>query len=196
MSGRHGRTASRGPDNLQGVTEEAADRITRILAGLRSQLLQTPEALEYPKVRIELQKLEGLVALQHAYADNTPGRHRSVSDGAVSQQANDIPGNEPKPDPFTANTPSVFIEALWQYRAWSGNPSWRVMADQAEQVVAFSTMYNAMNGQALPKLHVVRAIIIGCRGDRNDVSSFVNAWRRIAVSSARDRDWVPRPPDE
>lgn len=196
MNGRHGRTTSRGADTRQDDIEEAADRIARILAGLRSQLLQTPEALEHPKVRVELQKLEGLVALQHAYADGPPGRHRSTDDGVVNQQVNDMLGNEPKPDPFTANSSAAFIEALWQYRAWSGNPSWRMMADQAEGIVAFSTMYNAMNSQALPKLHVVRAIIIGCRGDRNDVSSFVNAWRRIAVSSARDRDWVSRPLDE
>lgn len=43
MSGRHGRTAPAGPGNLQVDVEEAADRIARILAGLRSQLLQTPE---------------------------------------------------------------------------------------------------------------------------------------------------------
>jgi len=81
MSGRHGRTAPAGPGNLQADVEEAADRIARILAGLRSQLLQIPEALEYPKVRIEFQKLEELVALQHAYADSTPGRHRATGVG-------------------------------------------------------------------------------------------------------------------
>lgn len=145
---------------------------------------------------MKLRKLEELVALQHAYADSSPGRHRSKGDEVTGQQVSDTPGNEPKPDPFDANTPAAFIEALWQYRAWSGNPSWRAMADQAGQQVAFSTMYNAMNGHALPKLHVVRAIIIGCRGDKGDVDSFVNAWRRIAVSAARDRDWIPRSPDE
>lgn len=196
MSGRHIRATPQGTDTLPDDIEEAADRIARILAGLRWQLLQAPEALEHPKVRVELQKLEGLVALQNAYADSPGGRHRSSDDGAASQQVNDLLGSEPKPDPFTANTPAAFIEALWQYRAWSGNPSWRTMEVQAEEMVAFSTMYKAMNSQTLPKLHVVQAIIIGCRGDKNDVISFVNAWRRIAVSSARDRDWVSRPRDE
>lgn len=53
MSGRHGRSAPRGESNLQDVIEEEATRITLIFAGLRSQLLQTPEVLGHPKIRCE-----------------------------------------------------------------------------------------------------------------------------------------------
>jgi hypothetical protein len=175
MSGRHGRSALKDQVDPQDVLHEEATRTARVIAGLRGRLLQTPETLEHPKVRSELHLFEKQVARQLAYIAEGRGRHRSASEETMSQHA---------------------IEALWQYRAWSGDPPWRTMAERADQAVVHSTMYNAMNGDALPKLLVVRAIIIGCGGNEEDVSSFVNAWRRLAVSKARDRDWRPRTPSE
>jgi len=93
------------------------------------------------------------------------------------------PAYDLKPDPLTATTPAAFIETLRQYRAWSGNPSWRAMAQRTGQAVVHATMYNAMNGDALPKLPVVRAIIIGCGGGEDDLKNFTAAWRRIASSN-------------
>jgi hypothetical protein len=60
--------------------------------------------------------------------------------------------------------------------------SWRTMAKRAGQTVVALPMYNAMNGEVLPKLAVVKAIVIGCCGD-DDLSVFVTAWRRIAAGT-------------
>jgi hypothetical protein len=195
MNGRHGRSAPKGQDP-QDVIEEEVTGIARFIEGLRWRLLQNPEALEHPKVCIELQKLVDLIAGPLGYVDRGPGRHRSSDDRVMRRQIENVSGNELKPDPLTTETPVAFIEALWQYRAWSGNPSWRMMADHAGKAVSFSTMYNAMNGDSLPKLYVVKAIIIGCGGNEDDVISFVNGWRRFAIGEVRDRSWPPRQPDE
>jgi hypothetical protein len=40
-------------------------------------------------------------------------------------------------------------------------------------------MHAAMNGNTLPKLDVVKAIIIGCGGSEDDLRMFVTAWRRL-----------------
>lgn len=53
------------------------------------------------------------------------------------------------------------------------------MAAKANQLVVHSTMYNAMNGEALPKFDVMKAIIIGCGGDEDDLKAFASAWRRV-----------------
>jgi hypothetical protein len=51
-------------------------------------------------------------------------------------------------------------------------------------------MYSAMNGSALPKLDVVRAIIAGCGGGEDDLKLFVTAWRRIATGGRSRRPSV------
>jgi hypothetical protein len=40
-------------------------------------------------------------------------------------------------------------------------------------------MYTAMKGDVLPKLEVVKAIIIGCGGGEDDLRLFASAWRRL-----------------
>jgi hypothetical protein len=120
------------------------------------------------------------------YPDEIPGRHRSTTDGTIGQQISDAFGDDLKPNPLAANTPAEFIDVVMQYRAWSGDPSWRAIAKQSGHAVVYSTMWNAMNGTALPKLDVVKAIVIGCGGGEDDVNSLVTAWRRIALSKARD----------
>jgi hypothetical protein len=109
------------------------------------------------------------------------GRHRLSVDMAMSQQTDDAAGFDLKLDPLTATTPAEYIEVLRQYRIWSGNPSWRAMAKRAGQAVVHSTMYAAMNGSTLPKLDVVKAIIIGCDGGEEDLRVFATAWRRVAT---------------
>jgi hypothetical protein len=91
-----------------------------------------------------------------------------------------------KPDPLAVTTPRQFIGALWGYKTWSGDPSWRKMATQAGQRVVHSTMHAAMHGDVLPKLDVVKAIVIGCGGNEDDLRMFVTAWRRL--ESARIAD--------
>jgi hypothetical protein len=179
VSGRHGRGAPDGQDSSQSAADVEASAAATAIAGLRWRL-RRQEVLEHPKVLGELQKLEEQVADQLEHLDRTRGRHRSTSREATSQQISDVAGFDLKPDPLKATTPAEFIEALWQYKLWSGDPSWRTMAKRAGQAVVHSTMYTAMNGDTLPKLDVVKAIVVGCGGGEDDLSSFASAWRRIA----------------
>ena len=200
MAGPHGpgaRGARGGQDDPQMATEAAAIYAARIIAGLRWRL-QHQEILEHPKVQSELRQLEQQITEQLATADPNPGRHRFTAGQVAGEQISGAPGFDLKPNPDTATTPAEFIQALWQYKAWSGDPSWRKMAEQAGQAVVHSTMYQAMNGDALPKWEVVKAIIVGCGGGEDDLRSFASAWRRIESAprqrtrlQARD---VPVPP--
>jgi len=186
MAGPHGR----GHDDPHKGTEATAIYTARIIAGLRWRL-QHQEILEHPKVLSELSQLDQQITGQLATADRNPGRHRSPTGPVVSQRSGDAPGFELKPNPATATTPAEFIDALRQYKAWRGSPSWRKMAEQAGQAVVHSTMYQAMKSDALPKWEVVKAIIMGCGGGEDDIRSFLSAWRRIcALTQAGD---VPVP---
>lgn len=174
MSGRPGN----GQDRPQAAVEAEAAATATVIAGLRWRLRQQ-ETLEHPKVLDELRKLEEQVALQLEQSGRTPGRHRAAAVQAISEQIGDAEGFDLKPDPLEATTAAEFISALWQYKAWSGDPSWRKMAARAGQAVVHSTMYTAMNGDVLPKLEVMRAIVIGCGGGEDDLRAFATAWRRI-----------------
>lgn len=192
MSGRHGRGTPDGQDHSQAATDVEASATATVIAGLRWRL-RRQETLEHPKVLSELRKLEEQVADQLGHPGQNTGRHRSTVGEAISQQISDASGFDLKPDPLTATTPAEFIEALRQYKFWSGDPSWRSMAKRAGQAVVHSTMYAAMNGDALPKLDVVKAIIIGCGGGEDDLSSFASAWRRIASGRAGSASFLSAP---
>lgn len=180
---RHERNTPGAPGRRPTANEAEATTTATIIAGLRPRLWRQ-DILRHPLVRDELQKLLEEVAVLLGQVDPRPGRHRS---SAVNMpgQVSDAQGHDLKPDPLAATTPAEFITALWQYRAWSGNPSWRKMATKAGQVVVHSTMFNAMNGEALPKFEVVKAVIIGCGGSEEDLHGFANAWRRIGSGRAR-----------
>jgi hypothetical protein len=169
---------------------EAATTVTAI-AGLRRRL-RRPDVLEHPAVQRELRRLDEQITAQLAEkADRRPGRHRSARSSTLArrgdQQIGDACGFDLKPDPIPATTEAQFIRALWEYKAWSGDPSWRSMAARAGQTVVHSTMYAAMNGTTLPKLDVVKAIINGCGGTDDDLKAFATAWRRIDSATSRSR---------
>jgi hypothetical protein len=182
---RTGGPASR--DYPADLEAEAAATVTAI-AGLRWRL-RRPGTLEHPAVVHELRKLEEQI-IAAGQASATPGRHWSSLAEAPGRhdggQISDACGFDLRPDPLTATTPTQFIRALWQYKIWSGDPSWRKMATQAGQRVVHSTMHAAMHADALPKLDVVKAIIIGCGGNEDDLRMFVTAWRRLEASRIAD----------
>ena len=180
MNGRHGRSTPEDPDAQSAAIEREAAATAQVIAGLRWRL-RRQETIEHPRVRTELRKLEEQVTAQLAHSEEAAGRHRALADRAISPQVADAAGVDLKPNPLTAGTTAQYLETLRQYRAWSGDPSWRAMAKRAGHAVVHSTMYAAMNGDTLPKLDVVRAIIIGCGGGEDDISVFVTAWRRIAT---------------
>lgn len=156
-----------------------------IIAGLRRRLASVC-FLEHPLILGELRKLE--IQLNKQLSAGS-GRHAADA----GPQVEDVSGYDLKPDPLSAATAAEFMEAVRQYRAWSGNPSLRKMADRAGQAVVHSTIHAAMRSDALPKLEVVKAIIIGCGGSQDDMRAFVTAWRCLdsgrapGTSTATDR---------
>lgn len=140
-----------------------------IIAGLRKRLASV-YFLEHPLILGELRKLE--VQLNEQMSDGA-GRHAAN----VTVPLEDVSGFDLKPDPLAAATAAEFMAAVRQYRAWSGNPSLRKMAERAGQAVVHSTIHSALRGDNLPKLEVVKAIIIGCGGSQDDMRAFVTAWR-------------------
>jgi hypothetical protein len=178
MSGQHRRSTHGRPDRSQTATEAEATETATVIAGLRARLRRL-DLLEHPVVLTELHKLEEQVTVLLDQADRTPGKHRSPTGEAASHQISDAHGFDLKPDPLAATTAAEFIESLQQYRAWSGNPSWRKMAARAGQAVVHSTMHAAMHADTLPKFDVMKAIVTGCGGSEQDLKAFATAWRRI-----------------
>jgi hypothetical protein len=189
VSRRPGRSIPGGRDYPQADTEAEAAAATTAIAGLRWRL-KRQDTLEHPAVLRELRKLEEQVTAQLEQANRNPGRHRSSADRRAvqhdGQQVGDACGFDLKPDPLAASTAAEFITALRQYKAWSGDPSLRKMAARAGQAVVHSTMHAAMHGDSLPKFDVVKAIIIGCGGDEDDLRAFATAWRRIESGRTGD----------
>jgi hypothetical protein len=168
------------PEGPAADAEAEARQTVAIIAGLRRRL-RNQRTLRHPAVMRELHRLDIQLIGQMSGTGSRSGRHRSgvFKASADAAQVEDIAGFDLKPDPLSAATPAQFVAALREYRAWSGNPSWRKMAERAGQAVVHSTMHAAMNGDALPKLDVVRAIIVGCNGSQDDMRAFVTAWRQI-----------------
>jgi hypothetical protein len=170
-----------GPENQKRPAEapdSEAARTAIVIAGLRSRL-KRPGVLTSPAVLRELRKLEEDVAAGIEQDYRNRGKHRSRASKAATSQVADASGIDLKPDPLTARTPAEYIVRLRQYKAWSGDPSWRKMASRAGQAVVHSTMHAAMNGTTLPRFEVVRAIITGCGGNDEDLRAFATAWRRL-----------------
>lgn len=158
----------------QGLTDLASE-IRRL-----GHRLQCPYTLSDPKIQAALNQLDKQVA---RVLCQSRGRHRllpaGVDGGSEPEIIRDVWGYNLKPNPLTAITSAQFVSALRQYRAWSGNVSFRQMADRARQAVAHSTMCEALKGTKLPPLKVVIAIVVGCGGSREDQEKFVTAWRCI-----------------
>ena len=185
MSSRHH------PDNPASAPAdiEARARITAtIISGLRARL-RDEKILRHNMVLHELHLLLEQMNSRLGLPEPGRGRHRA------DDTADDASGDDSlKPDPRSVTTPAEFLNALWQFRAWSGDPSWRRMAKQSRYRVAHSTMHQAMKDGALPKLEVVEAIILGCEGTDEDLRAFLAARRRISSGrSSRPGPATPSP---
>jgi hypothetical protein len=171
---------TRGPAGRDFPADSEAEAAATAIAGLRRRL-RRPGTLEHPAVKHELRMLEEQVFI--TVEATAHGKHAFPQPSAEArhdgEQIDDAFGFDLRPDPLAATTPEQFLRALWQYKVWSGDPSWRKMAARAGQRVVHSTMHAAMNGNTLPKLDVVKAIIIGCGGNDDDLRMFVTAWRRL-----------------
>jgi hypothetical protein len=106
----------------------------------------------------------------------------------------DAEGYNLKPNPLTASTAAELVATLREYRAWAGSPPFRRMAAQARHKVAYTTMWNALNGDELPKFDVVLAIIQGCGGSQEDLRAFATAHRRINLGKLGSEGLTNTPP--
>jgi hypothetical protein len=183
VASRHGRPPTGSSSGSKADLEVKADETARTIAGLRERLWQ-PDLIRHPRVNRELQAFLEQLAVLVARVNPRRGRH-STESGPDEQPASKPPKSDLEPNPLAAATAAEFVEVLRQYKAWNGNPSWRSMAARANQTVVFSTMYSALNSDALPKFEVMKAIIIGCGGGEKDLEEFTAAWRRIDRHSAR-----------
>jgi hypothetical protein len=183
MPGRHGHGIPDDRDPHAAIDMEATATAT-VIAGLRWRLRRL-DTLEHPKVRGELHKLIEQIEEQSSDADQNPGRHRSTGIKASGEQISDALGFDLKPNPLNATTPAEFVRVLNEYKLWSGDPSWRAMAKNANYMVVHSTMHNAMKSDSLPNFDVMKAIIMGCGGSEEDLKTFATAWRRIAKHHSR-----------
>lgn len=154
-----------------------------IIAGLRDRLWQH-DLLRHPRVNAELQALIEQLAVLISRANPRRGRHSAASE-PTDRPGIQIPQSDLKPNPLTATTAAEFVEVLRRYRAWHGDPSWRNMAIQARHLVVHSTMHTAMNSDTLPKFDVMKAIVVGCGGDEDDLEAFTRVWQRIERHNAR-----------
>jgi hypothetical protein len=177
------------PADVSPAALAEASATAMMIAGLRRRL-RNLWILEHPLVLSELRKLELQLNKQMSEGNRNRGRHAFET----GPQVEDVAGYDLKPDPLSATTAAEFMVTMREYKSWSGDPSWRRMADRAGQVIVHSTMHAAMQGDTLPKLEVVKAIITGCGGSQEDMRSFVTAWRRLASREGRDTtSFLPAP---
>jgi hypothetical protein len=204
MNGGISQVTMTSPDDPLAKADSPAEPRQARLAGeinrIRHQLA-SPEMLDNPAIYNELQELYKQVWTAQ---EQRAGRHRLQTQvRPVSQPIRDAAGYDLKPDPLTARTSSELVARLREYREWSGEPPFRMMAEQARQKVAHSTIFGALNSDELPRLKVVMAIIAGCGGGIDDQRAFATAWRRVksgkldalpAISPPALRV-MPTPPD-
>jgi hypothetical protein len=124
-------------------------------------------------------------------------RHRRRSpDPAARPVIPDLPGLSLCPDPRSIQTPAELMDALRTYRIWAGKPSFRVMERQCGRSFAASTLCTALQGNDLPSMSMVQAIIAACGGPEKDQVAFTSAWRRITLpgrDAGQSAAKLPRP---
>lgn len=170
----------------RGSLEEVAQEITEV----QGQLLKVEQHAEAAAAELE--------RAQHALSDAQRNYDSSLREVSVLrerldflQQENDtfalqetnIFRSADKPDLSTVRTNAEFCAALQEFRAWAGNPSFRMMADRSGAQT--STISAVMRRGAMPDLPMVRAIIEGCGGSEDDVMAFIEGYVRVGGSSPR-----------
>jgi hypothetical protein len=112
--------------------------------------------------------------------------HLPHQDRSVPFQApiDDTEGYNLRPDPLTAKKAYELMRLLRQFRAWCGQPGYRVMSSRVGKRVSPSTLCTALASDRLPKLDTLQAIIQACSGQEEDVRRWTTAWRQITISES------------
>jgi len=156
--------------------------LVRDIRSLGRRLLEF-ESRNDPQVQAALHQLDvQLVGL----ISPSGGRHRMRSGvGPNSEAMRDVHRYPQKPNPLAASTSAELVEAMREYRRWSGNPTYRAIAERAHHAVAHSTIYVALHSSDLPARAVVVATIVGCGGSAEDQRMFATAWEDISSGGMR-----------
>jgi hypothetical protein len=141
----------------------------------------SPDLAPYWHARVAAARREAKI-LQEAVAALASQAEVPGTRPRVRPPLPDADGCDLRPDPLSARTLADLVDRLRAYRAWSGQPSLRQIADRVGRAVSHTTVHAVLNGGAVPGLSVVVAIIAGCGGSRKDQQDFATAWRRITMS--------------
>jgi hypothetical protein len=111
---------------------------------------------------------------------------------AAPRAMRDVDGYDLRPDPLTARTPAEFMDAMRQFRAWAGDPSFRAMSDRSDPHLSSATLCTALSRDALPTLAVVQAVITACGGSEDDQRQFTTGWRQLRLRQDGDNPHEPQ----
>jgi hypothetical protein len=107
--------------------------------------------------------------------------------------ADDVAGQDRRPDPETARTPAELMSTLREFRQWAGAPSYRVMAERSGW--GASTLNTVINSNELPdRLNKIDAVLTGCGAGKKDHERFASAWRRLSMPGTPARADPQDPP--
>ncbi len=138
--------------------------VTELVGALQKvgRQLQSRRALDHPRVRAALGQFDEELSV---VLGESRGRHRGTLKDSGRTAA--------------AENSSDFVRALRDYHLSHGNIPFREVARRARHIVTHSTICVALNGDALPSLEVVIAIVVGCGGSAADQERFVAAWHHL-----------------
>jgi hypothetical protein len=136
-------------------------------------------------------RAEAAVARERLYRkdrDRPTPKHR-----AMPPPADDVAGQDRRPDPETARTPAELMGTLREFRQWAGTPSYRLMAERSGW--GASTLNTIINSTELPdRLAKIDAVLTGCGAGKKDHERFASAWRRLSMPGTPARAIPQDPP--
>jgi hypothetical protein len=150
-----------------------SERTVEVLQALVAEQLARPGRSGEERRRAQLQRAQAELA---DCAVPPRGRARRPA------RCPDADGRDLRPDPLGCRTAADLMAVVREYRIWSGSPAFRIMADRAGGLVAYSTLCTALRKDELPRQDVLMALVRGCDGDDRDVREFVTAWRQIKMA--------------
>lgn len=99
----------------------------------------------------------------------------------------DAPGHDLCPDPLRAHSPAELVCALAEFRAWAGNPPFRVIEQGCARQISIATISTTLRSTDLPPLRTLLAIVEGCGGTSEHQQRFATAWRKLRTPAGRNK---------
>ncbi|MFI0453732.1 hypothetical protein [Actinomadura sp. 6N118] len=155
---------------------------------------------DYPEHRVSHAPDEPPLAAvpREAPPGHTGGDARDLVDATVGvTRQHDGEGGDGRtlrPDPRNAQTPEQFIAAMFQYRLFKGERSFRQMAAAVDQY-AHTTFAGLRTRTTLPKLKLALAFITGSGAQPDELKEWEEAWQRIALAQAAQGEEPPASQD-